>query len=199
MYRVPLCDTKVTRADVHAAGTPCTDFSMRGQLQGLDGKTTVHLFAWIILRLLMEEPYVIQENVQGFTTSVLADTMGHVYFFDQTTVDPLEYGWPITRVRKYTLMRHKLLTGPMSQPLHAYSRIFLTTHSDSSAATDPSWDQFMIAGPKELRSELLWACARPQSRWKDSESNQLDADHINDAAHDLDPLDVLENAHTGRS
>ena len=157
--------TQVDPADVHLAGTPCTDFSTRGALQGLQGRTTAFLMCWIAQRLNLEDSYIIQENVVGFATELLQQTMGSMYHIDQAIFNPVDYGWGVARKRKYTIMRHKLKTGAFSQPLNAFSRIFVL---DPPPAPDhvPMWDMYFVSGPRALREELLWACGRPNSSWQ---------------------------------
>ena len=166
--------SKAKCAHIHIAGTPCTDFSTRGSLQGLEGKTTEHLFAWIGHRLLLQEPFIVQENVLGFVTSVLVETMGHLYSIEVIVLDPTLLGWPVARQRKYTLMKHKGKTGPMAKPLNEFGRLFLRPPGAGQARWDdwwgdkrPVWDVFFVAGPRELQAELLWASSRPQSCWKE--------------------------------
>ena len=140
-------------ADVHIAGTPCVDYSSRGSKRGSQGKSTGPLFAWICQRLLLQEPYVVQENVTGFSTDLLADTMGHCCHIECATLDPAEYGWPIIRKRKYTVMRHKIKTGPMASPLNVFNTLFTRPAGQEDTQHDrPGWDIFLIGGPRELDS-----------------------------------------------
>ena len=84
------------------------------------------------------------------------------------------FSWPVARQRKYTLLRHKAKTGPMSTPLNLFSRLFLEADADAEDAEHdvPQWDIFFVAGPRELQGELLWAAGRPQSLWcEESTSN----------------------------
>ena len=116
-------------AKLHIAGTPCTDFSPRGEMKGLAGVTTGFLFCWILHRLIMQDDYVLQENVQSFTTSIICETLGHMYHVEQALLDPRDFGWPIARVRKYTVLLHKTKTGAMTQPFETY---LLDCSTDSS-------------------------------------------------------------------
>ena len=177
------CANKAEDADVHVAGTPCTDFSVRGLQQGLQGKTTPALFAWIGQRLIIQEKYVLQENVMGFVTDLFQELLGHLYYIQQAVIDPAELGWPIVRKRKFTLLIHKLKAGPIAQPLHAYSRLFLSAGYEATAA-HPSWEIFLVSGPRELRGELLWAAGRPQTSWGASDTQD------EDTLESLDPLDM---------
>ena len=163
------CNCKVESADLHIAGTPCTDFSARGHQLGLEGPTTGLLFCWLILRILLQDKYVLQENVVSFVTDVIAAVLGRLYFIDQIVLDAKCLGWPVSRKRKYTLLRHRYKTGTMAQPLNVFSKLFLQDPVD----VQPAWQIFFVAGPRELREELLWAAQRPSSTWNDSPESGL--------------------------
>ena len=176
---------EATPADLHIAGTPCTDYSPRGAMRGLDGPTTGFLFCWLAMRILLDDTYVLQENVVSFITSILSEVLGRKYHVDHIVIDAKCLGWPISRRRKYTILRHKLKCGAMSQPLNDFARIFLQDPNDVQNPqgedlddeVSPWWSIFFFAGPKELREELMWAASRPQSTWTG------DTD-------DLNPLDL---------
>ena len=57
---------KLTMAHCHIAGTCCQDHSDFGLQRGLQGKGASALLAWLGLRLLLQEPQIIQENVKSF-------------------------------------------------------------------------------------------------------------------------------------
>ena len=140
-------------------------------MKGLAGVTTGFLFCWILHRLIMQDDYVLQENVQSFTTSIISETLGHMYHVEQALLDPRDFGWPIARVRKYTVLLHKTKTGAMTQPLNVFARLFhrqlAKEDTTEEEITVPEWDIFLTAGPSELMGELLWACGRPHSESKD--------------------------------
>ena len=167
-------DAEAEPADIHLAGTPCTDFSSRGNMQGFMGKTATHFFAWLAQRLRIQEPIIIQENVAGFITDVLQQAAGHLYDVQCVLLDPYQLGWPIGRVRKYTIMKHKIKAGYMRQPLSIFTHMFMRPPAPTCVDNMPAWDMFLIAGPRELEEELLWASQRPQSTWQDSDDTSLD-------------------------
>ena len=177
---------QVCTANLHIAGTPCTDFSPRGAMKGLLGVTTGYLFCWMLQRLLLEDDYALQENVASFTTRIISDTLGHMYHVEQTLLDPRDYGWPVARVRKYTVLMHKAKTGAMRQPLNVFARLFHRSPiaEATSSANTPAWDIFLIAGPSELKQELMWAASRPHSSCKEDSSS---------SGTELDPLDSTSN------
>ena len=72
-----------------------------GAQQQEDGSTAVFLICWIALRLLVQEPLIIHENVEQFKPELLQEHMGHVYAVQSVVVDAYDLGWPISRVRRY--------------------------------------------------------------------------------------------------
>ena len=48
--------------EMHTAGTPCRDDSSQGQQDGLDGKQTSFLLAFIALRMMLQERVVLQDR-----------------------------------------------------------------------------------------------------------------------------------------
>ena len=108
-----------------------------------------------------------QENVPQFDPSILDGVLGHIYHHESSVLDPFDYGWPVARRRRYSVLRHRCKTGAAASPLNEMSRLFLrdqfkSNHSDEHA---PAWDIFFVAGCSELRGELLWAASRPQTMW----------------------------------
>ena len=67
---------KIVEAHVHIAGTCCQDHSDFGSQRGLQGKGAAALLAWIGLRLLLQEPEIIQENVKSFPPVILLLLLG---------------------------------------------------------------------------------------------------------------------------
>ena len=153
-------------------------------MDGLQGKTVSFLFAWLAQRLQIQEAYIVQENVERVVTRTLEDALGCLYYVDHAILDPFELGWPIARRRKYTILRHKLKTGAMAQPLSSFARLFLRPPCPV-VDNMPAWDMFFIAGPRELREELLWAGSRPQSLVREvgEEENEADQPDPFDSSH----------------
>ena len=181
------CHTRTCQAkeaDLHVAGTPCVDFSSRGSRQGLAGKTSAALIAWIGQRLRIQEAFIIQENVPSFPTDILQKVLGQVYFIDVVVLDPHAFGWPIARKRKFTLLRHRLKTGAVTQPLNMFCELFLREPPVQFADGRPAWEVFLVATPHELMEELLWAAGRPQASC--GRDSQRDGDV--EAGPALDPL-----------
>ena len=119
------------------------------------------------MRLKFQEPYILQENVPQFDTSILQEVLGHLYFIDCAMCDPSAFGWPIARPRKYTILRHRVKAYLMKQPFSVFVKM-MQSHMPSIEPSDPSlpkWDIFFVAGKNELMEELSWASQRPTSEW----------------------------------
>ena len=154
-------------ATIHIAGTPCTDFSTRGSRNKELGKSFVCLLAWISMRLMLQESVVIQENVVQFCTELLVRLLGHLYHFRVVERSPSQLGWPVTRNRLWTVMRHRYKTGSFKMPLTIFAKLFYKPllFGLNIASTIPPWFCFFVASAKELVEELQWACSRPESAY----------------------------------
>jgi hypothetical protein len=127
------------------------------------------LFAWLAQRLLIQEPFVLQENVVAFSPEIFKDVLT-MYWVDSTVLDAKHLGWPVNRRRRYTLLRHKLKTGAVASPMSLFTGLFAKPPPPQPAADSlpPAWDCLFVADLAELRSELLWAAGRPLSSWTGS-------------------------------
>ena len=169
---------QVKPARLHLAGTPCTDFSVRGEMMGLEGKTYLHLLAWASMRVHLGEPVVIQENVEGFSTEELERLLGHVYHVSASVLNPTSYGFPVARSRKWTILRHRWKTSAWTGPWSAFSKLF---HADTwfgkyaelmlQDRGIPAWDIYFSGSKEEMFEELSWACNRPDSQARASGGN----------------------------
>ncbi|CAE7405505.1 unnamed protein product, partial [Symbiodinium necroappetens] len=155
---------KVSEADLHVGGTPCVDFSSRGQQDQLDGKTTTSLLAFVAMRREIQEPFFVQENVQSFPDEFLSSMLSDLYELQSCVLDPeCTFGWPVARRRKYVVGRHKTKTVPWHMRLDDFIRAIGCDAKVAADGTVPPWDIFFVASGEELRSELLWAGNRPTS------------------------------------
>ena len=66
------------KACVHAAGTPCTDFSSQGKSEKTTGHTMLYFIVWAAQRLLLQEDGVLHENVPEFVVGILVTLLGSV-------------------------------------------------------------------------------------------------------------------------
>ena len=87
-------------AAVHWAGTPCVDFSNFGLRQEENGRAAVFLCAWLGMRLELQEPVIIHENVAQFNCDLLSSILGHLYNLTTHVTNAADFGWPVSRVRR---------------------------------------------------------------------------------------------------
>ena len=154
----------ISEADIHIGGTPCTDFSPRGDRDQLDGKTTLSLLSWVSMRRDVQEPYWVQENVPAFPQSVLKDLLSDIYEIQSCVVDPAWLGWPVVRRRQYIVGRHRTkATLPFHMSLKRFVSKFFCDPKCASNEGVPAWDVFFAASDQELRAEKQWAANRPTS------------------------------------
>lgn len=90
-------------ADVHLAGTPSAAYSPRGDELGLEDLTVLVYLSWISQRRLLQEPWVVQENVPEFPTEHLRSMLGDLYEIMSCVLNPAMLGWPVQRVRNIML------------------------------------------------------------------------------------------------
>ena len=154
-------------ADLHMGGTPCTDFSARGDRDGLEGPTTWALMCWVGQRRDLQEPYWLQENVCEFPAGFLHDMLSDLYEVQACTIDPAEMGWPVVRRRQYIVGRHRQKTAGFHMPFQTFvNQLILGCRAEAqSSGADglPPWDAFFVATEEELADELAWAASRPSS------------------------------------
>ena len=119
------------------------------------------------MRILHQEPLVIQDNVRQFKVSVLQSLLGHFYDFDVMWLPLEELGWPVCRDRQFIIMRHNVKTPVLFEPFALAQSLFLRksslTHKD-----------FLIAPESELATELQWAMGRKMRKGR-GKGNNIDA------------------------
>lgn len=101
---------QVSSAKLHVAGTPCTDYSLKGDQLGQAGKTWILFLCWVAQRLFLQEDVIIQENVPQFPVEVLHRFLGHIYHIETAVISPFDYGWGVQRHRRWTVCRHRYKT-----------------------------------------------------------------------------------------
>ena len=134
---------------------------------GVAGRAFAALLAWTAQRARLQESIVIQENVVGFPTSLLLTLLGFLYFVDVSEMDPADYGWPVSRRRKWTVLRHRGKTRGATTPWSIFARLFradpLFGLQHNLAQGKPAWDVFFSGTTENQFLELQWASQRPSS------------------------------------
>ena len=189
---------QVESCRLHIAGTPCVDYSSRGTLDKAEGKTHQHLYAWAGMRATLAEPVVVQENVENFSTAELQKLLGHLYHLDTSDaalLSPDQYGWPIARCRKWTILRHRYKTMAWAGPWSIFSKIFQCDmwfyKYEEFAESLPAWDLFFCGSLDEMFDELVWASARPDSKATSEGCRFKTLEEFRQAYHE-DPAKVQE-------
>ena len=95
------------RAFVHAAGTPCTDWSSQGCRSQSNGKTMLYTLAWAAQRMILQEECILHENVPEFKVEILDMLLGALYVINSVVVCASAFGSGACRERRYTWCRHK--------------------------------------------------------------------------------------------
>ena len=165
---------QVSSSKLHLAGTPCTDYSVKGEQLRQAGLTFILFLCWVAQRLLLQEDIIVQENVPQFPVEVLYRFFHKLYHVETAIISPYDYGWGVQRRRRWTVMRHKYKTTAFTSPLNLFSALFNAPpwfgewsrlgHNERT----PAWDIFFAASWKEIVDELVWAFGRPESQWKGS-------------------------------
>ena len=199
-YHQKMC--RITCGDRHVAGTPCTAFSAQGARRQQYDKTIIHFCAWAGLRILLQEPLVVFENVKGLEQLVLM-LLGHIYDVkDMSFMSPHEQAFPIVRPREYFVLRHKVKTLHLISPLARFAVRF-------HRVTQAHWEEFYFlhkldagAGvvPHELNQDLQWAQSRRTCVNKGNSNVSYDYDAVYREDNDnhslfLKGLTVMETEH----
>lgn len=71
-----------------------------GLMEGLEDESTGHFLIWAGIRIKLQEPIIIQENVKKFPRWLLSELL-HMYFIDYIVLSPSQLGWPISRDRQW--------------------------------------------------------------------------------------------------
>ena len=112
---------------VGMAGTSCTDFSKRrsGSIPGLAGKTTQPFYIFCSELNVLEPDVVYFENVANFPAALLREILPQ-YSLRFITVNPVDYGFPVSRPRIFGILTHKLSTifeGSMAAFEQTFKRV----------------------------------------------------------------------------
>ena len=184
---------RLTAARRHVAGTSCKPFSKKGAGMSVGDPEIIFTLAWIGLRLELQEPEIISENVRSAgaasLTSFAADCdsadasvvpdsglghllirfLGDLYWLERTVLDPCMLGFPFSREREFIKGYHKVKCLPHISPLSRFQKRFYR-------ACAWSWNEVFYmtkasvgsasAGviENEINNELAWSRKRPSRR-----------------------------------
>ena len=69
----------ITQASIHTAGTECVAWSPQGAKGGTAGKRALPWYTWCAQRRLIQEDYILHENVPEFPLSLLQAELSKFY------------------------------------------------------------------------------------------------------------------------
>eukprot|EP00973_Karenia_brevis_P005292 724408-Karenia_brevis.AAC.1 len=78
-----------------------------GARTGDEHMSVVAFMAWVALRLALQQAVIVHENVEGFDMDLLRDSLGEIYDIQTCVLDAVDFGWPVRRVRRYSVLTHK--------------------------------------------------------------------------------------------
>ena len=146
----------VSHGDIEIAGTPCVDWSPRGN-RGKDGGTSMKLYAaWAAMCLKQDIPIIVHENSHMLDPSFNEKVFGHKYLVESMKLEPQSFGWPTARPRRWTVMTHRV------QVLEAYSTLANVVPLFYRVCRT-TWHSYFVSSLTEKLEELQWACARKNS------------------------------------
>ena len=90
---------------------------------GINAKETVALLAFLGMRIDLQEPEVIIENVIRFPASIISEFLGPLYHIDMASIAPTEVGFPCDRDRAFFVLRHRVKTLSARNLLNVFVRI----------------------------------------------------------------------------
>ena len=137
-------------------GHPCTDYSSQGSLKKEDGVTAIYFLVWAALQLLVLPHVIVSENVANYPERVLRSVFERVYDISSTVIKNTTFGNALSRTRRFTIMTLRTKVS-LSRPLSMLAETFKRRIGAHTL------DDYLVAGPEELNSELAWAASREGS------------------------------------
>ena len=95
---------RLQRAMIHAAGSPCPDWSALGLHRHAQGTDILCTLVWFALRLHLKEVFIIHENVPAFPVEWFDRFLGADYAVSSSVLSLASLGWPASRKRRFTVL-----------------------------------------------------------------------------------------------
>ena len=93
------------RPDFDVSGSPCQQWSRFGKREGRSSHLTVLFLAWAHWAKIVRPLVLIHENVVGFDSSLLQETLGGLYDLVVLNVEPAHAAFPmVARPRSYAVL-----------------------------------------------------------------------------------------------
>ena len=157
-------------ATLHIAGTPCPAYSSqrRGVIDVAGRIDFLAFLTWAAHRRLLQEAWIIHENVKKFSMQLMELLLGDMYIIQSVVLDVHSLGFPAERIRRFTILRHKrtVIVSPEGpEGRHPVFDCLQTFFDLFKRPSEAHWGIYFVAGDDELQAEIDYASRRPTSRW----------------------------------
>ena len=182
-------------SDIHIAGSPCTDFSMKGLRCGEHGPQMYAFLAWVILRLYLKDKIIVHENVVQMGIALLEELLGHMYIVWRIVICPTSLGWQAKRDRQYCVLVRKDLFSMNMQatvdsgflhkallPEEFCNRFRELLWHIFGKTADWKWSELFFSTPDIIENELEWARSRKSVKERASLADDKFGDRVGTAA-----------------
>ena len=161
-----------TTADLHVAGTPCTDHSSFGKRRKHVGPKAKLFYLWCAMRRKLREKVWVHENVPSFGSYELNLRLGDLYIVERVLTNVSTQGSAVNRPRQYCvglnkawLSRELGLRDGQIEHLEPSMRAALDLHrtheSLFEARAEYQWHSLAVGTAREKARDLEWARRRP--------------------------------------
>ena len=116
--------------------------------------------AWVAQRRALEEPIVVHENVKQYPVAFLEYFLGDKYLVHTCLLNAKDLGWPVTRVRRITLLLHKSKIRTILRPWPDIASACCRRECMTT------WRGFLCSSNQEFQEELRWAQNRAGSLFR---------------------------------
>ena len=149
--------------------------------------------AWIAMRLLLLEEFIVHENIELFDISILITFFSDIYYINSAVFCVASLGWPVKRNRRITIMVR------LDMLLHIHFGWSDFVHSCRRTCAT-SWKIFLSQHERDrlLESELLWSANRKESLAHVPDSDLLSVLEAECGPHDIPARKVLKLVNESR-
>ena len=165
-------------SDIHVAGTTCVDHSNYGSCKGDEGKNVKLFLIWCALMKQLLPFVILHENVAGFGTTALTETLGALHIICSSVSCSSVMGYPIRRKRQMCILILKKWIYPQLRAANMHSccnpvdvrRLVGLQDTLDTLSKRPchlTWHDFIVAPADAITEEVNEAKRRPGvvDRW----------------------------------
>ena len=161
------------RADQHEAGLPCKNFTPFGDRTTTSGYTASAIGAWLALRPVIQEKFILVEESDKFELKILTEFLGSAYIFRSGVYCSGKdgMGWVNRRLRFMAAGFHRVYVSEVYSSLDNVMKLFTRTCTqDWSIVAEADNDNELR---EELQDEIDWAINRPTALGKNMASEMI--------------------------